>query len=134
MIMRIMATALIQWVTRTQAGWMTARAGSAVTRTWSWVASMVIVRLRPSLARLLLRCAYSWSLSLWHADVIAPAIDVATQLRDDRAAGCSLLSDQEITRSDEHRKLTSTIHVQNKHRQFLRGHPRRAADQARHAA
>src|SRR5438034_2547547 len=69
---------------------MMARAGSAVTRAWSWVASMVMVRLRgPFLARLLQRCAYSWSLSLWHADVIAPAIDVATQLRDDRAAGCS---------------------------------------------
>jgi hypothetical protein len=43
--MTSIAKALIQWVTRTQAGWMTACVGAAEVTTASWVASIDMARL-----------------------------------------------------------------------------------------
>src|SRR5262249_7613815 len=43
--MTTMATALVQWVKRTQSGWMTAPVGSAGVKGWSWVAPVGMARL-----------------------------------------------------------------------------------------
>jgi hypothetical protein len=74
---------LIQWVTRTQAGWMTAGLAAAGVSIASWVASIDMVRL----------CKGSAMAKVYRFGrpcVIANAIDAATQLRDDKPAGCIL--------------------------------------------
>src|SRR3954464_15691458 len=77
-----MAMALIQWVIRSQSGWMTGRAGTAATMAESWVASIVI---GPALAR------YAPITYCGHRP---PSLDVApppaTQLREEFGAGCSV--------------------------------------------